>query len=157
MALVERTVYLPIEYSVLPLTALSVCGIHRLLNILCSAPRQCVWGGPPGPRTTPPSSSALSVLARAGPGVRRGRRRPPHSEICSELQRHHTSLARPRFPPSRPSVQQWHSASALERTFVDTKRRFPRKTALYPGRIAPAGERPSRWLPLLSPRRDLSG
>jgi hypothetical protein len=42
-----------------------------------------MWGGSPGPRTTPPSSSALSILARAGPEVRRGRGRPPYSEICS--------------------------------------------------------------------------
>jgi putative acetyltransferase len=49
-----------------------------------------MWGGPPGPRTTP---SVLSVLARAGPGARRGRWRPPHSEICSEPQRHHTRAA----------------------------------------------------------------
>jgi hypothetical protein len=55
-------------------------------------------GGPPEPRTTPPSSSALSILARAGPGVRRGRGRPPYSGICSEL---HRAIAE--IPPIRRS------------------------------------------------------
>ncbi len=50
-------------------------------------------GGPSGPRATPSPASVLSVLARAGPGVRRRRGRPPHREICREFQRHDTGIS----------------------------------------------------------------
>jgi hypothetical protein len=40
-----------------------------------------LWAGPPGPRPTPTSASS-SCGGTAGPGVRRGRGRPPHVELC---------------------------------------------------------------------------
>jgi hypothetical protein len=45
-----------------------------------------------------PRRPPLCILARAGPGVRRGRGRPPYSGICSEL---HRAIAE--IPPIRRS------------------------------------------------------
>jgi hypothetical protein len=44
-----------------------------------------MWGGPPGPRPTPPSASVFSVLEKPDQGVRRGRGRPPHHETGREI------------------------------------------------------------------------
>src|ERR1700677_1683098 len=49
------------------------------------------WGGPPGPQPTPPSASVLSLLEEPDQGVRRGRGRPPHYEICPEPWEQETS------------------------------------------------------------------
>jgi len=37
-----------------------------------------MWGGPPGPRPTPPSALVFRVIPEPDQGVRRGRGRPPH-------------------------------------------------------------------------------
>src|ERR1035441_10112932 len=46
------------------------------------------WGGPPGPRPTPPSASVSPAMAEPdqinNSGVRRGRGRPPHSEPAED-------------------------------------------------------------------------
>jgi ankyrin repeat protein len=44
-----------------------------------------MWGGPPGPRPTPPSASISCVMVGPDQGVRRGRGRPPHRELFGEL------------------------------------------------------------------------
>ncbi len=43
-----------------------------------SSQKVCMWGGPPGPRPTPPSASVQNAAAEPDQGVRRGRGRPPH-------------------------------------------------------------------------------
>ena len=46
-----------------------------------------MWGGPPDPRATPSPASVSGVMAEPDQGVRRGRGRPPHSEVLDALDR----------------------------------------------------------------------
>ena len=50
-------------------------------------------GGPPGPRADVLVGRCFSRDGKAGPGVRRGRGRPPHRELCGELLTQDTSIS----------------------------------------------------------------
>jgi len=44
-----------------------------------------MWGGPLVRGPTPPSALVSRMMAKAGPGVRPRRGRPPHGEFYDEL------------------------------------------------------------------------
>jgi hypothetical protein len=52
------------------------------------------WGVPPGTAADAPVGLCLLIDRRAGPGVRRGRGRPPHAKLCGGFQGHNTSGTR---------------------------------------------------------------